>query len=564
MTKKYMNILKTIYRFWRRFFQQKFPTVYNMINKYKQIVKYLISGGIATVTYLGVSFTLTEWARLWYLISVDLAFVTAFFVSFYLQKFWTFCNFEKEGARKQMLVYFIVGLINLGISTGGVYLLVEKMDIWYLLAQIIMGGFISFFSFLVYKFIIFKKVKFRAKDDKLNILIATGIYPPEIGGPATYTQTLQKELPKYGFKVKIITYGKEKNTDDVFYISSKQNILFRYFKYTKQVWKLIPWADVVYVQGPVSEGLPTYWACKLRNKEYILKVVGDYAWEQGRQRFGVQELLDDFSAQGARLSGRQGPASGEQNLNKRYNRQVRQMRKVQKKVAQGAKKIIVPSQYLKKILLNWDIKEQKIKVIYNATKKVEFSAKKEDVKNNLHLDGSIILSVGRLVPWKGFECLIKIMPELLEINPNFKLIIAGEGPDKHRLHFIAKNLELENKIKIIGSIPQDLLWKYMRAADIFILNTGYEGLPHVVLEAMQVGTPIITTNVCGNPEVIKNNKTGILVEYNNPQQIKDSILKLWRDKELGKHFVNNTKNDLGKFDHQKMIENTIKVLKENA
>jgi len=533
--------------------------IYGVIDKYKQIVKYLISGGIATVTYLGVSFALTEGAQLWYLISVDIAFVTAFFVSFYLQKFWTFRNFEKEGARKQMLVYLIVGLVNLGINTGGVYLLVEKMDIWYLLAQIIMGGFISCFSFLIYKFIIFSTPKEKYKkeaDNELNILIATGIYPPEIGGPATYTQTLQKELPQYGFKVKTVTYGEGKNTDDIFYISSRQNILWRYFKYAKQVWKIIPWANVVYVQGPVSEGLPTYWACKLRGKEYILKVVGNYAWEQGKQRYNVQELLDDFSARG-------GPASDRQNLNKKYNRKVRQMHRVQRKVAQGAKKIIVPSQYLKKILQQWDVKEQKIKVVYNATKKVEFNANKKDLKKDLRLDDDIILSVGRLVPWKGFECLIKLMPELLEINPNFKLIIAGDGPDKHKLRFITQNLELEDKVKIIGSIPQDLLWKYMRVADIFILNTGYEGLPHVVLEAMQVGTPIITTNVCGNPEVIKNNETGILVEYNNSQQIKNNILKLWRDKELGKRLVDNAKNNLEKFDYQKMIENTAKILKEN-
>ena len=122
------------------------------------------------------------------------------------------------------------------------------------------------------------------------------------------------------------------------------------------------------------------------------------------------------------------------------------------------------------------------------------------------------------------------MPELLKINPDFKLIIAGDGPERNNYELQIKNYELGDYIKMTGGLKQEELWKYMRASDIFILNTGYEGLSHLLLEAMRMSLPIITTNIGGNPEVIENNRTGLLVEYNNRDQIKNAIIELWRDK----------------------------------
>ncbi|MFA4941904.1 MAG: glycosyltransferase [Patescibacteria group bacterium] len=543
-----------VYRGSKKFFRSIFPSFYNKIEKYKIIIKYIISGGTAAVVDLSALYFFTSFCGIWYVLSSSLAFLLAYFVSFSLQKFWTFRDNGREKIRQQMYLYFIVGVANLFLNGAGMYLLVDKFGVMYLLAQIIIGAILGASSFIIYRFIIFKKKRIHSKlrGDKKRILIATGIFPPDIGGPATYVKVLLEELPKFGYEVKVVTYtdnqgeGDEKDPQ-IFRIGRQQNIFFRYFKYFWKVFELSEWADIIYVQGPISEGLPTCLACCLRKRKYILKVVGDYAWEQGRQRFGVNDLLDTFQ-------------------NNKYSRRVEFIRKMQKIVASSASRVITPSEYLKTIIMKWGVEAEKIKVIYNsigAIKEIDLKINKEAARESLNLKGSIILSVGRLVPWKGFDLLIDLMPELLQENSDFKLIIAGAGPDKEKIEEKIKNLKLEKNVILTGGIDQHELFKYMLAADIFLLNTGYEGLPHVVIEAMRLSLPVITTDVGGNREVVENNKTGLLVEYNNREQIKEAILNLNKDKNLISTLTANAEKQIvEKFSQEQMINNIVKELGE--
>ncbi len=517
----------------------------NQAKKNKKYIKYVISGVIAALTQIALLFIFTEFFKIWYIISTSMAFVVAFFVSFYLQKFWTFRDNSKDKMYKQMSVYFTVAVTNLFINAGAMYMLVEKYNLWYILAQFIIGFFIAFENYIIYNFLIFKKKNPENNNNysgSKKILIATGIYPPDIGGPATYSETLYNELPKYGYKVKVVTYSDNLNKEDNIYkISRGSNILVRYIKYFLAVWNLANWADAIYIQGPVSEGLPSWLACKLKSKKYYLKIVGDYAWEQGRQRYGVEDMLDDFQ-------------------NKKYNNSVERMRKIQRKVAREADKIITPSNYLKSVIKKWEINDEKIRVIYNSVKNIDDINKKEEIRNELSTKGDVIISVGRLVPWKGFDILISIMPELLKVNSNFKLLIAGEGPERNNLELKIKKLELDKSVKLIGSLEQKELWKYMRASDMFVLNTGYEGLPHIIIEAMQLELPVITTRVGGNGEVVFDNENGLLVEYNNKKEIKEAIINLWKNEDKRIELARRAKEGLGKFGKQEMINNLIDVI----
>lgn len=155
--------MKKIYRYLKQQFQALMPRVYRILDKRKTIVKYIISGGTAAVTDLALLYILTGLLGIYYLLSAGIAFIIAFFVSFFLQKFWTFRDNNREKMYKQMSLYFIVGVTNLGINIGGMYVLVDKFNIMYILAQIIMGALIAIFSFLIYRFVIFKKRKIESK-----------------------------------------------------------------------------------------------------------------------------------------------------------------------------------------------------------------------------------------------------------------------------------------------------------------------------------------------------------------------------------------------------------------
>ena len=124
-----------------------------------------------------------------------------------------------------------------------------------------------------------------AETDKKTILIATGLYPPDVGGPATYSYLLNQELPRRGWEVKILSFGEVRSWPKI----------IRHLAYGWKVFRLVRHYQIIYVQDPVSVGLPVCLACALARRSFILKIVGDYAWEQGSQRFGVIDLLDDFS-----------------------------------------------------------------------------------------------------------------------------------------------------------------------------------------------------------------------------------------------------------------------------
>jgi glycosyltransferase involved in cell wall biosynthesis len=365
-------------------------------------------------------------------------------------------------------------------------------------------------------------------------------------------KTLAEELPKQGCEVKVVTYSDEvrckksevRSEGPIYFISRRQNILIRYFQYFLQVYRLASWADVIYVQDPVCAGLPVWLAAKLKGKPYFLKIVGDYAWEQGRQKFGVSDTPDLFQE-------------------KKYGLNVEILRQIERRVAKDAQKIITPSAYLKKIVTAWGIADERIRVIYNSVKEIDLSPlRKDEIKKELKISGDMILSAGRLVPWKGFPRLIDIMPELLKINPSFILVIAGEGPERKNLEEQINNLNLGQNVKLTGILKQEGLWNYMQAADLFVLNTQYEGLPHIVIEAMKCGLPVIASKAGGNPEVIRDKVSGWLVNYNDEEQIKNAVLSLCRDKDLARSMAENAREEVrDKFDKRSMIFNILEELK---
>jgi len=364
------------------------------------------------------------------------------------------------------------------------------------------------------------------QSTKKKILILAGIYPPDIGGPAVYSEKLARELAatviSYSGRLKKIPKG------------------LRHFLYFLAVLKSAGNCDILYAQTLFSAGIPGLIVGKIFRKKVVVKITGDHAWE----RFNTGESIEEFQ-------------------NKKYGWRTELVKKMQTYLLKKVSKIIAPSQYLKKIISGWGIPPQKIAVIYNApVSDLDLAISiisKEEAQKKIGVEGNIILSVGRLMPWKGFGALIQIMPDLLKENPNFYLVIVGEGSEKENLKNQISHLKLENRVKLVGGVDHSQMHLYFRAADLFALNTGYEGLSHVILEAMQAGLPIITTNVGGNPELIENGKNGILIDYNNKEQLKEAILRLIGDRDSQEKFKQNSKEMLNMFTWQNIIDKTLEV-----
>lgn len=391
----------------------------------------------------------------------------------------------------------------------------------------------------------------------MKVILATGIFPPDIGGPATYTEKLAKEFQTRGIKTKVICYSDVKKYGNykfpVIRISRKYPKIIKHFLYFLELLKLTQNGDVIYAQNPISVGFPSLLVSKILKKKLIVKVVGDAAWESYVNKTSRTKV--------SLVRDRQKFDNLEVFQKKKYDFFTEFIRKIQKFVLKNAEKIITPSQYLKNIICGWDISEGKVEVIYNAVEEIDFDILKEEAKKKIGIEGDIILSIGRLSPWKGFDALIDVFPDLLRENPDFKLVIVGEGEEKENLESRIKNLELEDRVKLIGKVDHKEIPFYFKAADIFILNSAYEGLSHVILEAMQFGVLVIASNKGGNPELIKDGFNGFLVEYNHKEQIKKAILKLYQDKNLAKKFIENSQERAKEFSWENLVEKTLIVLK---
>ena len=156
----------------------------------------------------------------------------------------------------------------------------------------------------------------------------------------------------------------------------------------------------------------------------------------------------------------------------------------------------------------------------------------------------IILSVGRLIDWKGTIYLIDAMPDVLHQFPDTVLLIIGEGPEKEKLVNRTHELGLENRIHFPGVVDTADLSSYYHAADIFVLpsisKSGYtEAFGVVLLEAMASGCPVIGSNVGGIPDIITDGETGFLEPERRPDLLAQKIVRLLSDERLREIFRQN-------------------------
>ncbi len=316
----------------------------------------------------------------------------------------------------------------------------------------------------------------------MRIVLATGIYPPEIGGPATFTRDAAEALQAEGDIVHVLTYGDAKTffgPAPVTVIFRDGGVLMRYVRYFWRAFALARRADLVFAQGPVSEGVPAALAAWLAGKPFTLKVVGDVAWETA-QRSGYAGSLDDLLRAKA-------PSS-----------KVALIRWIQGRVARFAGQVVVPSRYLQRVVQAWGVPEARISVIYNAVHQVLPDETEASLRDLFGLEGKRIwLAGGRLVPWKRIDLLLRALTYRPETDV---LAVAGEGPCLAAWQRLAMDLGVTHRVIWLGRCSAQRLAAWYRTATAFLLPSLYEGLPHMPLEAARYGCPSLVSQWGGNPE----------------------------------------------------------------
>jgi len=149
-----------------------------------------------------------------------------------------------------------------------------------------------------------------------------------------------------------------------------------------------------------------------------------------------------------------------------------------------------------------------------------------------HSETVEILCVGRLVPAKGQHVLLAAIGQAVKSVPNLRLRLVGDGPDRASLTREIAAANLGDHVFIEGNVNQDRIRDYYRTTDIFVLASFAEGIPVVLMEAMSMEIPCISTFVAGIPELIRNEVDGILVPPSDVPELTGAIMQLIKDPQL--------------------------------
>jgi glycosyltransferase involved in cell wall biosynthesis len=214
--------------------------------------------------------------------------------------------------------------------------------------------------------------------------------------------------------------------------------------------------------------------------------------------------------------------------------------------------IVAPSRGVATDLVhNYKIKRKLIEVVRNPINlKRLLSFSKKPIKGTFidHLSSKIIIGIGALTKQKDFKTLIRAF-SVVKKTHNCKLIILGEGPERQTLENVINELNLNEHVYMPGFVTNP--FNYLKTSEVFVLSSIYEGLPNVLIQAMLLGIPCVSTNCKSGPkEILMNGKYGQLIEAGDQLGMSKAIINV-----LEERWESKSKNGLEKKYNLKKIVN---------
>jgi len=336
----------------------------------------------------------------------------------------------------------------------------------------------------------------------MRLLIATGIYPPDHGGPARFVPALAEAAVERGWQVRVLTLA---DTPGVhawvdpggFPVVSLPRGLSRGRRIRLALRHLrlgLSNSDVLFANGLFEESAI---ATRLARTPWVAKVVGDPIWERATNSQRTSAGVAEFQHRPLTAS-------------------LRLQRDVLSRSLRTANRVITPSAELADFAIGWGLPEPL--TIPNG---VSVDPLVEEPRN---VD---VATVCRLVPWKGLDVLIRACAQ-----QHLTLDIVGDGPLRHDLERLVADLEAENLVNFLGAVPPDQVRGIVSRARVFALNSSYEGMSFALLEARERGLPAVVGDNPGNLAVVRDHVDGLLVDPQSPTNVGAALSRIVRDPEL--------------------------------
>lgn len=328
----------------------------------------------------------------------------------------------------------------------------------------------------------------------MRIVFLTGIWPPDVGGPATHGPEFSRFLVDRGHDVVVITMGDGEpavTPCEVVVIPRSSPFPVRYGRVAAASARRARRADVIYATATYAAAS---FASTVSRTPLVAKLVSDPAYERAR-RYGLfHGTLEEFQQPGtSRVEG---------------------LKRARTSALRRARAFVVPSSYLASIAGGWGLDQQRISVLPNPAPDLEVVASP--------LEPGTFVFVGRLTRQKDLGLAITAIGRVVRA----RLIVIGDGPDRERLEELAHASGASDRIVFRGSLPRPEALAIVAGSAAALLTSAWENFPHSAVEALAVGVPVVSTAVGGVPEIVRDGVNGLLVPVGDVDAIADAVARL--------------------------------------
>jgi glycosyltransferase involved in cell wall biosynthesis len=340
----------------------------------------------------------------------------------------------------------------------------------------------------------------------MRVLVVSGIWPPDVGGPASHAPDVASWLYGRGHAVEVVTTAAEEPASrpyPVHWASRRIPKGLLHLRTANLVRKRAAVSDVVYTTGMFGRSATGALAAR---RPYVVKLTADPAFERARRRGIVGGRVDDFQRGGGGL-------------------QSAALRRARNVELRRAAHVFCPSAWLRELAVTWGVAPERVSVLPNPSPPPRDLPPREELKRRLGVNGATVAFAGRLTAQKSLHVAV----EAVARADGVVLVVAGEGPDREPLEHLARELGIAERVRFLGAQPRDRVLELFRAADAAILSSSWENFPHSVVEALTVGTPVLATRAGGVEEIVAHEGNGLLVEQGDVEALGAAIRRFFED-----------------------------------
>ncbi len=343
----------------------------------------------------------------------------------------------------------------------------------------------------------------------MRVVVVSGIWPPDVGGPASHAPALADALVEAGHTVEVVTtadLAPDTQPYPVHWVARDRPAPLRHLAVAREVRRAAQGADRVYATTMVRRAAL---GAALGRRPLVVKLVADEAYERERRAGRFAGTLEEFQAE-------------------RRGLRLRFLRATRTAALRRARCIVVPSAYLRQIATGWGLDPSRVDVVPNPAPEVPEHPTRDEARATLGIDGFALGVAGRLTAQKALGDTLEALARV----PDVALLVLGDGPERAELERRAGELGLADRVRFLGAGTRDDVIALFRAVDAALLTSAWENLPHTLLEALATGTPVIATAVGGIPEVVRDGENGLLVPPRDIAAIASAIDRLVHDDAL--------------------------------